>query len=64
MWLNADTAEREKLMRELKVADCPCHRLLKHYIDENSNSFPMLIGQNWDEKKKSQMAIFLVSTIE
>lgn len=46
-------AESEEIMKKLEFANSTCPRLLKQYIEENSNSFPMLIGQNWVEKKKS-----------
>ncbi|EFX64945.1 hypothetical protein DAPPUDRAFT_65805 [Daphnia pulex] len=61
LWLNADASEREKMIRKHEVVNSPCPSLLKQYIKENSNSFPMLIGQNWTEKQKSQMAIFLAN---
>lgn len=71
MWLNADKAERKEIMKKPEFTNCTCPKLfkqleekLKSYIEENSNSFPMLIGQNWTEKEKSQMTIFLVSVIE
>nr|CAH0103169.1 unnamed protein product [Daphnia galeata] len=68
MWLNADKAERKEIMKKPEFTNCTCPKLfkqleekLKSYIEENSNSFPMLIGQNWTEKEKSQMTIFLAS---
>lgn len=61
LWLNADASEREKMIRKHEVVNSPCPSLLKQFIKENSDSFPMLIGQNWTEKQKSQMTIFLVS---
>lgn len=59
-WLNADSAEREELNRSLDISFTDCLRIFKEYIDEHSNSYPMLIGQNFSEEKRLQILIFLV----
>lgn len=60
-WLNADTSERKEMLKNMEVSPSMCLRQLKHYIEENSSSFPILIGENWNEEDKSKMAVFLVS---
>jgi len=60
-WLSAEGAERAALLRKFEVNNGQLIQDLKQYINENSISFPMLIGENWIENKKSQMTLYLVS---
>lgn len=62
-FLNADVAERKEMTRNLDVSNDPCLKELKKHASENSNSFPMLVGRSWTGKKKSQIALRLVSII-
>ena len=60
-WLSAEGAERAALLRKFEVNNGQLIQDLKQYINENGISFPMLIGENWVENKKSQMTLYLVS---
>jgi hypothetical protein len=60
-WLSAEGAERTALLRKFEVNNGQLIQDLQEYINENSLSFPMLIGDNWGENKKSQMTFYLVT---
>lgn len=59
-WLNAGEPEREQLKRKHETNSGFCVQQLKKYMEENSNGFPMLIGSDWHDAKRAQMALFLV----
>lgn len=60
-WLNAEASEREQLIKTHDASSSSCVQKLREYMDEHSNSFPLFeFGSNWTEKKKCQMALFLV----
>ena len=61
-WLHAEAPEREQILKNHDANSGSCVHALKKYIDEHTNSFPMFdLGRDWKEKKKCQMAIFLVN---
>ena len=59
-WLNSDSKEREEINKDLDIHNGTCLQLLKQHIVEHSLSFPMQIGKDYSERKRSQMVIFLV----
>lgn len=62
-WLGAESNERAALLHKFDVNNGQLIQNLKQYINENGISFPMLIGENWVENKKSQMTLYLVSYV-
>ena len=60
-WLAADLTERKRLEKEQEVNEDVCARRVQNFIDEHSSSFPMTLGQDWTEREKIQMALYLVS---
>lgn len=60
-WLNSEAAKRNQMLAKLRVDNETSLNQLRRYTEDHSNSFPVLLGADWDEEMKSQMALFLVS---
>lgn len=59
-YLSLYFAGQSKMLHRAQIDEDICTSLLASYISENSKSYPMLIGDGFTEKQKSDMALFLV----
>ncbi|XP_026477392.1 protein ABHD16A [Ctenocephalides felis] len=59
-YLSLYFAGQSKMLHRAQIDEDICASLLASYISENSKSYPMLIGDGFTEKQKSDMALFLV----
>lgn len=60
-YLSLHFAGQAKMLHRAQIDEDICTSLLASYISENSKSYPMLIGDNFTEKQKNDLALFLVS---
>ncbi|XP_060534495.1 phosphatidylserine lipase ABHD16A [Cylas formicarius] len=60
-YLAVTGAAQEQILRKYNVDENMCVSLLQSYISEYSTSFPMKIGEDFAERDRSQMALFLAS---
>lgn len=50
----------DAILQKYGVNERICYSLIQSYISEYSKSYPMKIGEEFSEKDKNQMALFLV----
>lgn len=46
------------MLAEWEIDDQKAVDLLRTYVKDHSNSFPALLGANWNARMKSQVAVF------
>lgn len=58
-YLSVCQGAQEDFLRRYSIDDSLCYSQLQSYISEYSKSYPMRIGEDWNERDKSQLALFL-----
>ncbi|KAF4532430.1 hypothetical protein B566_EDAN003883 [Ephemera danica] len=59
-WLAAKPNKQGALWNRLNVDEDLCTTTLISYVSEHSNSYPMLIGEDFDDALRTQIALFLL----
>ncbi|XP_044270292.1 phosphatidylserine lipase ABHD16A [Tribolium madens] len=58
-YLSVTSASQDLFLKKYNVNENVCNSLLQTYISEYSKSFPMKIGEDFQDHDKNQMALFL-----
>lgn len=60
-WLGGDVLQQTRVWDRVGVDEDMCSSTIISYVTEHSNSFPMKLGEEFDEDMKAQMTLFLAS---
>jgi hypothetical protein len=59
-YLSVTSAAQDLFLQKYAVSENVCNSLLQTYISEYSKSYPMKIGEEFQDQEKNQVALFLV----
>ncbi|XP_050499115.1 phosphatidylserine lipase ABHD16A isoform X1 [Diabrotica virgifera virgifera] len=58
-YLSVSQDEQDNFLQKYAIDDRFCYSSLQSYISEYSKSYPMKIGEDWNDQDKAQVALYL-----